>query len=99
MELPFTDVAPLDPDLPRQRRTIAGGIIFSAAVIAIVLFSLGDLPQVDALFSGLDAALRSRNDVIVKDILHSGPFAVIAAAAFGLTYALIGHIKRQKPSA
>jgi hypothetical protein len=94
-----TEISPADPDLPRQRRTITGGLVFSAAVITFVLFSLGDLPQIDALFSGLDTTLRNRNDIIVRDILALAPYALVIGSVFSLTYMILGHFNRHRPPA
>ncbi|MES2390149.1 MAG: hypothetical protein V4555_00810 [Acidobacteriota bacterium] len=95
----MAEIVPIDPDLPRQRRTIAGGLIFSAFVIVIVLFSLGDIPMIDAMFASINVALRSRNDLIVSFILGYLPYAVVGASVFGLTYVVLGHFDRQRPVA
>ena len=94
-----SDIVPVDPDLPRQRRTIAGGVLFSAFAIVIVLFSMGEIPMIDAMFASLNAALRSRNDLIVSFILEFLPYTIVGASVFGLTYVVLGHFNRQRPIA
>jgi hypothetical protein len=93
------EIVPVDPDLPRQRRTVAGGVVFSAIVIAVVLFSLGDIPQVDALLAAVNTAMQSRNDLIVRFLLEFLPYGIVGASTFGLTYVILGHFYRQRPAA
>ena len=93
------DVVPVDPDLPRQRRTITGGLVFSAFAILAVMFSLGKIPQIDALFDATNSLLRSHNDLIVGLILNLLPLALVGGGIFGLTYIILGHFNRTRRSA
>lgn len=93
------DVVPVDPDLPRQRKTIAGGVMYSALATLLVLFSLGRVPRIDAFFSATDAVLRSHNDVFVNALMTLAPLAFVGAGVFVAVYTVLGYMNRQRRQA
>ena len=90
----MTNAIPLDPDLPRQRRTIRSGIVYSGLSITLVLFALGELPAVDAFFASVNTLLRAHNNQIVSAITHTVPFAVVGLGSFSVVYRVLGFLNR-----
>jgi hypothetical protein len=90
---------PLDPDLPRQRRTVRSGLFYSGLSIAVALFVLGKLPAVDALLASLDATLRAHGSQIVSALLRVIPFGFVAVGSFGLVYKTLGVLSKTGRSA
>lgn len=89
----------LDPDLPRQRRTVGGGIVYSGLCILGALFAVGRLPQVDAALAQLNVQLHAHNDQIVHTLFHAIPFAMVAVTSFWLVYKALGLLNKSGRSA
>jgi hypothetical protein len=88
-------IMPLDPDLPRQRRTVRSGLVYSGLSIALILFALGELPQIDAFFTSTDHLLRTHNDIIISAALRILPYVLVAIGSFGLIYKALGVLNKQ----
>jgi len=88
------NVIPLDPDLPRQRRTVRSGIAYSILAIVLALFVLGRLPAVDAALAGMNTTLHSHNDQIVAALFSVIRFGFVGIASFGLVYKTLGVLNK-----
>ncbi|SEF51937.1 hypothetical protein SAMN05421819_0279 [Bryocella elongata] len=84
----------LDPDLPRQRRSVRSGIVYSVLAITAALFVVGRLPVLDALLASANTVMHSHNDQIVNAVLGVIPFGFVGVGSFGLVYKALGVLNK-----
>lgn len=89
----------IDPDLPRQRRTVRSGVIYTGLSITLALFALGELPLVDAFFSNVNHVIRAHNDQIVYGVIHTVPFLFVGFGSFAGVYRVLGFLNKAGRSA
>jgi hypothetical protein len=93
------DAIQLDPDLPRQRRTVRSGLVYSGLTIVLALFVLGKLPAVDSFLASANNMLQAHNDQIVHTLLRGLPFGLVSIGSFGLVYKALGLLNKARRSA
>ena len=87
------------PKRKAEKKKLLPTLLSSAAAILIIMFALGQFPQVDSFFASLNEATREHNDEIVRLLIRSAPAIVFVLGALGLSYMAVSSIRARRRSA